>query len=101
MKSSQTSYLHYDISVLSSNDAIAVKDSYNVIWFAIVVAVGSNEIEIQWFHRIIKEQSKKQSKKCYILSKDKTTISINSVICSGISFEVNIIFQTYILFKKK
>jgi hypothetical protein len=47
IKSSQIGHFHHNISILSSNDAIAVKDSYNVIWFAIVVVVGSNEIEIQ------------------------------------------------------
>jgi hypothetical protein len=49
MKGLQTNYLHYNISALSFNDIIAVKDSYNIIWFAIVVAVavGSNEFEIQ------------------------------------------------------
>jgi hypothetical protein len=34
-------------SILSSNNIITIKNSYNIIWFANIVAIGSNKIEIQ------------------------------------------------------
>jgi hypothetical protein len=95
IKSSQTNYLHYNISILSPNDTIIVKDSYNIIWLPLLLLLNQMKLKFNGFKELLKN-NQKQSKKCYILLKDKTTISINSVICSEINFEMNIIFQTYI-----